>query len=92
MYETAGIITNDDMKHWVNIVGVSSNKNLSWFGGKIVNQFMFKIWNPIGRAILYKSSFSNVGFDNRDYCFWTIEQGQLYVLYKIRSMTTQSHG
>lgn len=55
--EMAGTITNDNMNHWVNIVGMSSNKNLSWFGGKIVNQFMFKIWNPIGGAISYKPSF-----------------------------------
>lgn len=55
--EMAGTITNDNMNHWVNIVGMSSNKNLSWFGGKIVNQFMFKIWNPIGGTISYRPSF-----------------------------------
>ena len=54
----AGTITNDGRKHWVNIVGASSYKSLSWFGGQTVNQQVFKIWNPIGGAISHISTYN----------------------------------
>lgn len=58
LIEMAGTITNDGRKHWVNIVGASSYKSLSWFGGKTVNQQVFKIWNPIGGAISHISTYN----------------------------------
>ncbi len=58
LIEMAGTITNDGRKHWVNIVGALSYKSLSWFGGKTVNQQVFKIWNPIGGAISHISTYN----------------------------------
>ena len=45
LIETAGTISNDGVLHWVNVIGVSKDK-LSWFGGKIINDPIFRIWNP----------------------------------------------
>ena len=46
IFEASGTINQG--LHWVNVIGVSWCDRISWFGGKITTNHIFKIWNPIG--------------------------------------------
>lgn len=46
IFEAAGTINQGS--HWVNIIGISWYDRISWFGGKITTNHIFKIWDPIG--------------------------------------------
>ena len=59
VFEAAGPINAGS--HWVNIIGISSEKIRMFGGGKIIHPFL-KIWNPIGGKVSWinASGVSNI--------------------------------